>query len=95
MKIWKYPLVEGDEQIIEMPLDAKILTVQVQNDIPCLWVAVIQTNVMVQRRIRIVGTGHTLMPYYSAKLTINGYIGTIQTHGGLLVWHVFDEGKKI
>lgn len=86
MKIWKYPLVEGDEQIIEMPLDAKILTVQMQDDVPCLWVAVIPTNAMVKRKIRIVGTGHTL-------LTINGYIGTIQEHGGLLVWHVFDEGQ--
>jgi len=87
MEIWKYELEVTDQQIIAMPLDAKILTVQTQHDQPCLWVAVIPTNVKVQRKIRVAGTGHTI-------LTTNGYIGTFQQLGGNLVWHVFDEGEK-
>jgi len=88
MQIWKYDLVINDEQIIEMPLDAKILTVQMQHGTPKLWVAVIPTNVMINRKIRMAGTGHTI-------LTVNGYIGTFQMLGGDLMYHVFDEGEQI
>lgn len=87
MEIWKYELEVADEQIIEMPSSAKILTVQTQHDAPYIWAAVIPTNTMMLRKIRIAGTGHVI-------LTAERYIGTFQQLGGNLVWHVFDEGEK-
>ena len=87
MEIWKFELEVTDEQTIEMPLDAEILTVQVQHGVPCIWVAVVPTNLKVKRGIRIAGTGHTL-------LTTNGYIGTFQMMGGNLMFHVIDQGVK-
>lgn len=41
--IYKYPLDVTDRQVIAMPEDAEILTVQVQNGKPMLW-AVVDPN---------------------------------------------------
>ena len=36
--IYKYPISVECAQIISMPKDAKILTMKIQNDKPCIWV---------------------------------------------------------
>ena len=83
--IYKYPLSITDVQTIWMPSGAKILSVQEQRDTLCLWAAVDRDNIEAPRTILIVGTGNP-MPY-----TCNDFIGTVQTNGGALVWHVFER----
>lgn len=39
-KIYKYRIEVTDDQNIEMPVGAKILTVQTQNGVPCIWAMV-------------------------------------------------------
>ena len=56
-------------------------------DMP-LWAMVEPDNQKVRRRVYVVGTGHAITEDFQH------YIGTIQTHGGMLVWHAFDCGER-
>ncbi len=87
MTIWKFPIAVTDEQTVEMPADARILTVQVQHDQPCLWAIVDSDKPTEPRRIRIFGTGHDM-----GRGNGSVYIGSFQISGGSLVFHVFDQG---
>lgn len=83
--IWKYPLSVEDKQTIEMPSGARILCVQMQHHIPCLWV-VVDTEAKTEKRcFVIIGTG-----YERNKIPLD-YIGTVQDLGGFLVLHVFED----
>ena len=84
--IWKYELKLQPEQRIEMPFEAKILTVQVQYDIPCLWALVDPDLYKVLRDICIIGTGHQFDDRGTGE-----YIGTFQRADGSLIWHVFER----
>ena len=86
MTIWKYQLEIDDVVTLHMPLGARILSLQTQDNIPCLWAMVNPTNAKERRHFVIVGTGHEL-PNNAVDGT---YIGTTQTHDGRLVWHVFE-----
>lgn len=86
MKIWKFPIEVTDSQCISMPFHSKIICVQSQRDEVVLWALVDPASPLRQRWIELRGTGH--------DAPFNGYIGTAQTHGGSLVWHVFDMGWK-
>ena len=82
--IWKYPLQLIESQIIEVPVGHSFLTVQVQNDIPCLWILVIPDQPKIKVCISIYGTGERVHFAEGRQ-----YIGTFQQHYGSLVWHVF------
>jgi hypothetical protein len=89
--IWKYELGIIDLQEIYMPKGSDILSVQVQQSTlrPCMWVLVDPTcSDMVARRFRIFGTGHQINVGDKGDLN---YIGTFQTAGGSLVFHIFEE----
>lgn len=84
--IWKYELEITDLQVIKMPYGAKILTVQTQNDKPCIWV---ETNDDAHlprnnRVIEIIGTGNPM------EVRQRTYIGTFQLHNGGMVFHVYE-----
>lgn len=83
--IWKYPLNIADVQIVEMPLNAEILCVQMQGTSPCLWALVNPEDELAFRKIEIFGTGHSMLE------ANRKYIGTVQSHSGALVWHVFER----
>lgn len=87
-EIWKYELQTTGSQAIEMPIGAEILTVQTQNDIPCLWALVHPKESKEMRFIDVYGTGHNV-PFGMQE--IKKYIGTYQLHGGTLVFHVFER----
>jgi len=87
-KIFKYQLDIKDEQILEMPKDAEILTVQNQRGWLCLWARVDPNFPKENRKIRVIGTGHPLYDKSYLK-----YIGSAQFDNGYLVWHVFEEIK--
>lgn len=82
--IFKYQLETTDEQIVEMPLGAEVLTVQVQNEIPCIWAKVNPNHTPIRYRFRIFGTGHTIEEDFTGK-----YIGTYQLFNGSGVFHIF------
>jgi hypothetical protein len=85
--IYKYQLKVTDSQELELPKGARILTVQTQQEVVCLW-ALVDSNAIERQRhvIHFIGTGNSHIP--SSKLR---YIGTVQQLGGSLVWHVFEE----
>jgi hypothetical protein len=84
-EIWKFPLGAAYVQDIFMPEGAKILCVQVQRGIACLWVMVDTRAEKVARRIAIVDTGH------SCPGDSGAYIGTFQLEDAGLVSHVFER----
>ena len=83
--IWKFELEDTDEQTIEAPDNSKVLTVQVQHGITCLWMLVDPNTPVRKYGVRIFGTGH--------PVNISGddwvYAGTYQLHNGLFIGHVF------
>lgn len=82
--IWKFTLGIIDAQSVEMPINAEILCVQVQHDVPCLWARVDPKARKVQRRIITHGTGHPVPG------TTGEYVGTYQLQDGAFVGHVFE-----
>ena len=85
MRIWKWTLIPTDRQTIEMPVEAKLLTVQMQGEMPQLWALCDEATIYKrERHIAIYGTGNP-MPDDPGE-----YIATFQMHGGSLVFHAFE-----
>lgn len=83
--IWKFALPPlTDVFVLEMPADAKTLTVQMQNGEPCIWAIVNPSSPCTPREFRVVGTGHTM------PANVHAYVGTFQMLGGALVFHLFE-----
>ncbi len=88
--IFKFELETTGMQKVVMPIDAEILTVQVQNDVPCLWALVDAHNggVTEERSIEIFGTGN---PVPQGMGVDRKYLATYQLRGGDFVGHVFER----
>jgi len=86
--IYKYPIKITDNQDVRMPKGAKILCAQMQGETPCLWAEVDSTVGLEYRSIEIFGTGH---PIHVDMGIERKYIGTVQTNGGQLIWHVYER----
>ena len=82
--IWKFPLKIVNDQVIEVPQGAVILTAQAQHDVACLWAVVESDRPTVGRHIYIRGTGHEI-----ADAQDGDYVGSVQLLGGGLVYHIF------
>ena len=82
--IWKFPLVVSDVTGAPMPRGAKVLCVQAQHDVPCIWALVDPDAPVEPREFRIIGTGHPITD------ELGPYVGTFQLMGGGLVFHVFE-----
>lgn len=84
MRIFKYPLELVDTQLIKMPANSRILTVQVQYGKPVIW-ALVESDKPANQdyKISMYGTGHDVPTVPGA------YIGTFQMNNGGLVLHVF------
>lgn len=80
--IWKFPVSE-DVQILELPKDAWVLTVQDQDGVPCIWAAVDPDAPKVLRKVFVVCTGQ-LLPFSGGGAE---YVGTFQRPPH--AWHVF------
>lgn len=86
MTIYKYPIKITSTQKVKLPINAEILTAQMQGDTLCLWAKVEEGNSTEDRTIEVFGTGHPMSD------DARRYIGTTQMHGiALLVWHVFER----
>lgn len=84
--VWKYPILRPETHFtIEMPSGAEILSIQVQNNIPCIWALVNTETVMIDnKRFLLVGTGHDIDVVDELK-----FIGTFQLDK--LVFHLFEK----
>lgn len=82
--IWKYKLTVVNEQMIEMPVDAQILSVQTQSGVPCLWVLCQPDAPTVPVKVVTIGTGHRAEHAEGMR-----FVGTYQLLGGDFVGHVF------
>ena len=83
--VYKFPLYVEESNEIKMPKGAEVLAVQMQGDRPMVWA--LCDNGETEQEIRkffIAGTGH------EADFSNKKYIGTVQEHGGILVWHLFE-----
>lgn len=84
--VWKFPLVNREYNTFEikMPLGAKVLTFQMQDEVPTIW-ALVNTQEFDNevRRFDLLGTG-----FEFERTTDKSYIGTVQQ--GWLVWHLFE-----
>lgn len=86
-KIFKYSIAVTDQQEVSLDHNAKILTVQMQNETLCLWAIVDELSEKKRKRIiRIVGTGHPFEDEHLCK-----YITTFQMENGKLIFHVFEK----
>ena len=84
-RIYKYKLKDG--RGVEMPIGAKVLTIQKQNGLPYIW-ALVDTDAEFDfRYFEIVGTGRDF-----PEADDFTYINTIQD--GPFVWHIFELIKK-
>jgi len=86
--IWKYTLDVTTLQLIEIPSDFEVLSVQCQNNVPCVWIIVDPDSEKIGRLFEIKGTGHELE---DKKRT---FLGTFQTEVFDLVFHVFLRDSK-
>ena len=89
MTIWKFPLKEEEQQVVEIPEINRPLTVQMQAHTPCMWAVVDPDSPRIRIRLRTFGTGN---PDVMAG---HEYVGSYQTDIGVasLVFHVFVEGR--
>lgn len=90
-QIWKYGIKKTDWQEIIMPAGAEILTVQWQNDEPCIWALVNPIEQRNETRIfEIFGTGQNLPHDMGVE---RKYINTIQLNEYQLplVFHIFER----
>jgi hypothetical protein len=85
--IWKYELKIADDQIVNLPKNAEILTVQNLNGVPCLWALVNPKNETAPRTILCRGTGHGLDTENCSVL----YISSAQFYNGDIVFHYFEK----
>ncbi len=83
--IHKFTLEVTDNQFVKMPKGAKVLAVQMQNDIPCIWAEVNTDNEIVSRCFEIFGTGN---PIHEDMGVQREYIGTFQQR--TFVWHLYE-----
>ena len=82
--IWKFPITVDDRFDLEMPQDARILTVQAQNGEPCLWAEVYPDNPRETRQFTVVGTGNPMPPAVT-------YVGTWRE--GSFVSHLYERAR--
>lgn len=83
--IYKYPVRVG-AFTLELPRDAEILSVQVQDAQPYMWAIVAPDASLMSRQFEVFGTGHPIIT--AAEDLI--FIGTFQLYGGTFVGHLFE-----
>ncbi len=86
-QIWKYPVI-GSSFVLRMPAHSRILSVQIQQGEPQMWVLVDLEAPCVHREFVFYGTGHPMPD------DLGEFIGTFQVKEGSLVFHLFEVRKQ-
>jgi hypothetical protein len=83
--VWKFAIQPVDRQTIPLPVGAKPLCVQMQNNLPHMWAECDPDEARIERRyFSTFGTGHPGIPEDA------NYIGTFQMENGALVFHFYE-----
>lgn len=85
--VWKFSVPIVDDFSLAMPAGAKVLALQWQDRVPCLWALVDPDRRLVGRMCRWIGTGHDMPDAVDAF----EYYGTLQVLGAPLVFHLFAQ----
>ena len=80
--IYKYTIELIQNYPVQMPVNAKVLHVDIQNSMITLWALVDLSNSIEKRYFSVYGTGFEI-------LKEGCYIGTVKD--GTFVWHVFED----
>lgn len=86
-KIFKYKLENVDQQTIEIPLPARILSV-VEKDDDIVLYAIVDDDKDIPKisvDILVIGTGDVV----ENNIGIYTFVGTVELFGGQEIWHVF------
>jgi len=86
--IYKYPLETKRVQTIEVPQGGEVLTLQVQDNNPTLWIRHEKGAPTKKQTFMLIGTGHEFIPDSEDGSTLD-YVGTCQLNNGALVFHLF------
>jgi hypothetical protein len=87
LTVYKYHCLHSDMFNIEMPIGAKVLTVQYQKEKPVMWALVNPDEVnKIMRSFLWIYTGEPVAFEFDELV----YVGTIQSLGGNLVYHLFE-----
>lgn len=86
--IRKYIVSLTDSQYIEMPQNAEILNLDIQNENLCLWVLVDHSEKKEKRLFEVFGTGSDI--YYDMGIE-RKYIDTFMANNDSLVFHLFER----
>ena len=86
MNVYKFEIEITDEQTVELPFNAEILTIQMQRDKCCLWALVDPRNELEERTICIYGTGHPIPDGVRLK-----HISTFRIIHLGLIFHAFEK----
>lgn len=89
--IHKYPLLIEQQQKVKMRRGFKILSLDVQDGVPCIWALIDDEAELINVPISTYGTGHNIARYgWNAW---NKFVGTYQLDG--FVGHVFYSGGPV
>ena len=80
--IWKYPVTPA--MTVQLPRHAEVLTVQLQQGIPVMWVLLDPAAPRIERHFESCVTGGTIADSYEKR----EYIGTFQVEG--FDFHLFE-----
>jgi hypothetical protein len=81
--VWKYliPFVDDGKFELEYPILGQIVKIDMQDDVPCMWIYIDTDLEVEKRKFEIYGTGHVVE---DGRV----YRGTF--FQGMFVWHVFE-----
>jgi len=87
--VYKYPMLEVNTQIIDLPKDASVLHIDEQFGRISMWCEIDTEVGLEPRTFHIYGTGHTI-----ANREGLSFLQTIVVAGGTFVWHIFEERNQ-
>lgn len=87
--IHKYLVMPG-HFTIEMPVRARVLTVQTQGSDAFLWAIVNDAHLKEKRAFVSIGTGHMIPDDAAVHVHPDNYVGTFQFPETRLVFHLFE-----
>ena len=85
--VHKFPLNLVDEpQRLLVSAPGTVVHVAGQHDLPTLWIEVDTDRSASPRTFTVEGTGHPIPDDHE-------YVGTAHTHGGMMVWHIYEDPR--
>lgn len=84
--VWKFTLKADETQVLELPLNAKLLSTETQGDDIVVY-ALVNTEETEKeyKDIRVYGTGHKIPDV----ITEYNFLGTAKLYNGSIMFHVF------